>query len=59
MKGGENMGIEITVDQLWEIINEMRDDIEKLEDKLNEAKEEIESLTERMDDCESNMSAGY
>lgn len=50
----------LTIDQLWDIINEMRDDIEKLEEQLDEAKENIETLTDRVNDLESSAAAaGY
>lgn len=51
--------MDLTIEDLWGVISEMRDDIEKLEEKLDEAYEEIESLSSRLDDCESNTSYHY
>lgn len=51
---------ELTIEQLWDIINEMRDDMEKLEEQLDEAKENLEMLTDRVNDLESSAAdAGY
>lgn len=51
--------MDLTIEDLWGVISEMRDDIEKLEEKLDEAYEEIETLSSRIDDCESNISCRY
>lgn len=51
---------QLTIDQLWDIINEMRDDIEKLEEQLDDATETIKDLTDRVNDLESSAAdAGY
>lgn len=51
--------MDLTIEDLWGVISEMRDDIDKLEEKLDEAYEEIESLSSRINDCESNISCRY